>query len=255
MRIASAPVASANPNDAGVARRKKGRWGDRSRGQGGWQPRGEPRFDRRGPGGPGPGGPNGPNGPSGNAQGNGQRPGGASPGGNGAAAWQRGPSSAPNGPTDDAPRKRRRRRRRRRDNRAMPNGAPHLDGDTTAPVRFFEPASGGGSPPSAGALAGPPNHNGTDEPMLGPDGQPLRRRRRRRRRGRGSGNGATTPRRAVAHRRAVMSHPSATAIAMATAATATATATAAAAMAETPRTETIPEAHDQPRRARTTKTS
>ncbi|MBV8761749.1 MAG: ATP-dependent DNA helicase RecQ, partial [Deltaproteobacteria bacterium] len=100
MRIAAAPVASANPNDAGVMRRgkKRSRWergpGGRGGGGGGGGFRGDrPRFDQRpgGPGGPGGGGWQG--GPGG---GNGQ------PGGNG------------QGPGNGEPGERRRRRRRRR---------------------------------------------------------------------------------------------------------------------------------------------
>ena len=150
MRIAMAPVASANPNDAGAGRPRRGkkirRWE-----RGGFRADG-PRFDRvesRGSsGGPGP------------------RPDGPRP----PQPWQA-PSEAGNGAPE---RRRRRRRRRRRPGEGPPtpgqgfapggNGAPSGD----APVSFFAPAGGtNGAPP------------------LGPDGQPLRKRRRRRRRGRG----------------------------------------------------------------------
>jgi hypothetical protein len=53
----------------------------------------------------------------------------------------------------------------------MQNGAPHEHaGDNGEPVSFFQPS---------GQQQGP---------MLGPDGQPIRKRRRRRRRGRGGRN-------------------------------------------------------------------
>jgi ATP-dependent DNA helicase RecQ len=157
MRIAMAPVASANPNDAGVARRrgkKQRRW-DRAPGGNGPPRRFDdrPRFD--GNNGNSNGSPNGNNGNNGqpfNADGNGER------------------------------RKRRRRRRRRHDNGQPINGGP-IQGapsgpngdnrDLGEPVRFFEP---NGPQPQAGP------------PMLGPDGQPMRKRRRRRRRGRGGRN-------------------------------------------------------------------
>jgi hypothetical protein len=148
MRIAMAPVASANPNDAGAGRQRRGkklrRWergGFRSDG-----PRPE-RFDARG--------------------------GGAAPRGDGPP---RPPPPWAQGEGNGAPgeRRRRRRRRRRRPGDGVPmqgadfqpsgNGVPGGD----APVSFFAPA--GGAPSSV---------------ALGPDGQPLRKRRRRRRRGRG----------------------------------------------------------------------
>jgi ATP-dependent DNA helicase RecQ len=143
MRIAMAPVASANPNDAGAGRQRRGkklrRW-DR-------------RFDSRG-GGPGP------------------RPEGPRP-----PPWQSQlGDNGGNGMLGE--RRRRRRRRRRRPGDGMPmqgqpgfpqggNGVPHGGPGDDAPVSFFAPA--GGSGPI----------------VLGPDGQPLRKRRRRRRRGRG----------------------------------------------------------------------
>jgi ATP-dependent DNA helicase RecQ len=155
MRIAMAPVASANPNDAGVSGRgarrgkKQRRW-DRPNGGGG-APR---RFD----------------GPSNLGTGNGQPP------AQGAAG-----AVGPNG----EPRRRRRRRRRRGGQPGAPmengNGGPVHAGngagsngngssDLGPPVSFFEP------------------NNGAQPPVLGPDGQPMRKRRRRRRRGRGGRN-------------------------------------------------------------------
>jgi 23S rRNA pseudouridine2605 synthase len=162
MRIAAAPVASANPNDAGVARRgrggsnKKRRW-DRPGGGGGGgggfrgdQPR---RFDQ-----PRTFDPN--------------RPGGGPP--------QGAPAQAANGDVGPGGERRRRRRRRRRrgpngqplqaDGRPMQSGAPDQPIDSGEPVSFFQPTG-----PQQG-------------PMLGPDGQPIRKRRRRRRRGRGGRN-------------------------------------------------------------------
>lgn len=59
-------------------------------------------------------------------------------------------------------------------NGEAPAGAPGAPtGDNGEPVAFFQPSGGGG---------------GQQGPMLGPDGQPLRKRRRRRRRGRGGRN-------------------------------------------------------------------
>lgn len=153
MRIAMAPVASANPNDAGTGRPRRGkklrRW-DRG---GGFRSDG-PRFDRFG----GPGGP----------QDLRPRPEGPRP----PQPWQgQGESGGNEVPGE---RRRRRRRRRRRPGDGLPmqgqgfppggNGLPGGD----APVSFFAPASGNGGPMG-----------------LGPDGMPLRKRRRRRRRGRG----------------------------------------------------------------------
>jgi len=140
MRIAMAPVASANPNDAGTGRPRRGkkirRWE-----RGGFRSDG-PRPDRFG---------------------------------GGAMVRTDGPPRQPpwaQGEGNGAPGERRRRRRRRRrrpgeqgaDFQSSGNGAPGGD----APVSFFAPA---GSAPSS--------------VVLGPDGQPLRKRRRRRRRGRG----------------------------------------------------------------------
>ena len=154
MRIAMAPVASANPNDAGVQRRR-----GRNNGRGGFgRPgpgEGRPRFER----GARPLGP-----PSGT------RP----PPAAGAAAV--GPNGEPVPAAD--PQRRRRRRRRRRRGPGAANGAPMQqlggngdgapngpnDAGDSAPVSFFAP---------------------TNPVTLGPDGQPLRKRRRRRRRGRG----------------------------------------------------------------------
>ena len=158
MRIAAAPVASANPNDAGVARRskKRSRWerragfdrgadrgADRGVGRGAGAG-GAPRFER----GPRPLGPG--DGPRLDAP-----PGAHAAGENG------------------APKRRRRRRRRRGLNGAPmqgmlpPNGSAL--GDATEPVSFFLQSGA----PAPGPV------------LLGPDGQPLRKRRRRRRRGRG----------------------------------------------------------------------
>jgi ATP-dependent DNA helicase RecQ len=156
MRIASAPVASANPNDAGVQRRRSGgRNNGRGGGGGAWRGENRPRpgYER----GPRPLGP-----PSGT------RP---PPAANAAPL---GPNGEPLPPGEQ---RRRRRRRRRRRGPGAANGAPLLgagdngapagaaDGADSAPVSFFAPA---GAPV-----------------VLGPDGQPLRKRRRRRRRGRG----------------------------------------------------------------------
>jgi hypothetical protein len=157
MRIAAAPVASANPNDAGVVRRrgkKRNRWERGPGGGGGGGFRGDrPRFDQR------PGGP----------------PGGAQP-------WQGqgGPNgNNGNGPPGEPGQRRRRRRRRRRGGNplGMPaqmggpmNGGGPQPPNGNEPVSFFQP-TGGQQPP-----------------LLGPDGQPLRKRRRRRRRGRGGRN-------------------------------------------------------------------
>ncbi|HEY1815040.1 MAG TPA: RecQ family ATP-dependent DNA helicase [Kofleriaceae bacterium] len=159
MRIAMAPVASANPNDAGVARRrgkKQRRW---DRGPGG-PPR---RFDDRPRGGGNNGNNASPNGDSGSNGNN----------GNGQQLGENGER-----------RKRRRRRRRRHDNgNPMQMGGPHVEApngngngshESTEPVRFFEPNNG--APNQAPPI------------VLGPDGQPMRKRRRRRRRGRGGRN-------------------------------------------------------------------
>jgi ATP-dependent DNA helicase RecQ len=121
MRIAMAPVASANPNDAGVARRRGRDRGGRpsrrfDRGGGGFD---RPRFDRPSGGAPRPPRPDA--GPPIAAEGNG-------------AAGER--------------RRRRRRRRRRPAGNGLPmqgmlpppNGAPDAP-----PVAFFEPAAGGGA--------------------------------------------------------------------------------------------------------------
>jgi hypothetical protein len=145
-----APVASANPNDAGVVRRRGGkrRWRD---------------GNSRGPGGP----------PGGGSFQRADRPADGRPqGGPGAAPW------AQSGEGNGAPgeRRRRRRRRRRRGNglgieagNGAPQAGPPPNGNE--PVVFFQPASGAQQPA-----------------VLGPDGQPIRKRRRRRRRGRGGRN-------------------------------------------------------------------
>jgi ATP-dependent DNA helicase RecQ len=157
MRIAAAPVASANPNDAGVARRrgKKRRWERGPGGGGGGFRDGQRRFDQR------PGDPNRPPPPQ---------------GGGGGQPWQA------DGQNGGAPgeRRRRRRRRRRRGNGQPMQGGPMQNGaapgggqgspDNGDPVSFFQPS-------------------GPQQPVqLGPDGQPIRKRRRRRRRGRGGRN-------------------------------------------------------------------
>ena len=195
MRIAMAPVASANPNDTGVTNNRRGgrggkktRWDRPVRSGGGGGPR---RFD---------------NGGGANINGGGgPRP--QSAGGPGAPISNGGAPNGPNGP-GDGQRKRRRRRRKRGGGGGPPlldaNGQPipqqphngdngngsnagHGDsaghgngnggnGDLGPPVSFFEPVSG--------------QHQGASNqaPMLGPDGQPMRKRRRRRRRGRGGRN-------------------------------------------------------------------
>ena len=158
MRIAMAPVASANPNDAGVGPR--GRRGN-SRKTGGR------RWDR-GAGGGGGGFRD-------------DRPRSSEP---------RPPQQVVQGPPGEGgPRKRRRRRRRRGpgdgpplpQQQGTPNGEPR-------PVQFFEPVAnrgGEGNGGTGGNRDANPGGNGQQPPMLGPDGQPLRKRRRRRRRGRG----------------------------------------------------------------------
>jgi ATP-dependent DNA helicase RecQ len=168
MRIAMAPVASANPNDAGVGRPRRGkkirRWERGTGGGGGFRSDG-PRFESRGGGGAGGPGP---------------RPEAPRP----EQPWQGAPSASGGAPSDPAgngaagERRRRRRRRRRRPDGApmqgqpgsVPGGNGASNGGSEPPVSFFAPAGGGGG---SGPIA------------LGPDGQPLRKRRRRRRRGRG----------------------------------------------------------------------
>jgi len=152
MRIAMAPVASANPNDAGVGRRSGGgrggrpqrgggaggrRWERDSRGASSERRNDGPRLDRP------------------------PRP----------ENLQVQPPLDPNAP------KRRRRRRRRRAGNGMPmqpGMLPPPNGPDEAPVAFFAPSAEGAA---AGSQPGPV--------VLGPDGQPTRKRRRRRRRGRG----------------------------------------------------------------------
>jgi ATP-dependent DNA helicase RecQ len=164
MRIAAAPVASANPNDAGVARRrgKKRRWerGGPSNFRGD-QPR---RSDARPAGG----------------------------GGAGGGGWQ---ADAVNGGAPGERRKRRRRRRRRGANgmplppgAAMNGGTPALPAESGGePVSFFQPAG------AQGPQLGPDG-----QPI-----RKRRRRRRRGRGGRnrewraqhggGDGGGGTPP--------------------------------------------------------------
>ena len=163
MRIAMAPVASANPNDAGANANRGARRGKKIR-----------RWDRPGAG----GGDRGPR-SFGTGENRGPRP----DGGNGGA-----PRPAQSAEGNGPPGERKRRRRRRRRNNGAPNGQPMLaaggapNGDG-APVSFFEVRGEGNRPPpqqpqqQGGGPQGPP--------VLGPDGQPLRKRRRRRRRGRG----------------------------------------------------------------------
>jgi hypothetical protein len=146
MRIAMAPVASANPNDAGAGANRGQRRGKKQRrwerlDRGGGRP-----FDR-GPAGGG-GGPRPPGQPGQAAQGDGAN---AQPG----------------------ERRRRRRRRRRNNGQPMQNGQQMLPPADGTPVSFFEVRDGNRPQQQSGP------------PMLGPDGQPLRKRRRRRRRGRG----------------------------------------------------------------------
>ena len=194
MRIGSAPVASANPNDAGAGARggKRTRWDRPSRvsGGGGRGGSGGGGYDRGGRGGPrvemrGPGG-----GTGGSSNGNG-----------GGQPFARGPGGGPPGEAGGgAPgeKKRRRRRRKRRDGApgAVPDGggvprvaAPGGDGGIQAPVSFFSPVNGGGGNGGASTHggAGPNGGDGADAGpiVLGPDGLPMRKRRRRRRRGRG----------------------------------------------------------------------
>jgi len=168
MRIAAAPVASANPNDAGTVRRrgrKQRRWERRDFSDGsrpGWQ-NGRPN---NGNGGGGPGGPSPGNGPGGapNAGFSGN-------GGNG-QPWR--------GPEGEGGRRRRRRRRRRGNGNGVPGGF-----DANA-----QPGGGGGPPQNAAPVqffVGP-GEDRAEPPQLGPDGLPMRKRRRRRRRGRGGRN-------------------------------------------------------------------
>src|SRR5690606_35719240 len=108
------------------------------------------------------------------------RGGGAGPqgGSSGGQPWQQ-QAEGTNGAPGERRRRRRRRRRRGGNGLALQAGAPGVNGATgagdgggdTEPVSFFQPA-------------GP----GQQGPMLGPDGQPIRKRRRRRRRGRGGRN-------------------------------------------------------------------
>ncbi len=177
MRIAAPPVASANPNDAGVARRrgkKERRWG-RPGGGGGGGGFDRPRFDQgprgprpepgrrgegpwRGPGGPGAPGSGGPGSPS-------------NPGAPDANAG--GPGGAPG-------ERRRRRRRRRRGGGIGPNGMPLHAGQAGPGMQ-----GNGGGHDDAPVSVFEVRQAGNQGPILGPDGQPLRKRRRRRRRGRG----------------------------------------------------------------------
>lgn len=168
MRIAAAPVASANPNDAGVMRR---RGGGRDRG-------GPRRWENRGPR-PGGGGAGG----AGNFRGDRPRFDNNRPFDPNRPPVQAQPQ--PGAPDGDPNQKRRRRRRRRRGGNGLgmpPNGQPmgvappngngaSPDAPSNEPVSFFQPAGGG-----------------QQAPLLGPDGQPIRKRRRRRRRGRGGRN-------------------------------------------------------------------
>ena len=159
MRIAMAPVASANPNDAGVARQRRGKKQRRWE-RGGFRSEGRPdRYDSRS-GGPRPDGP---------------RPDGSRPDGPRPQPWQA-QGDGGNGVSGGERRRRRRRRRRRLDSAppgqaAFHPGQPGGNGSAAgadAPVSFFAPAGGGSGPI-----------------VLGADGLPLRKRRRRRRRGRG----------------------------------------------------------------------
>ncbi len=168
MRIAMAPVASANPNDAGVGRRR-GKKQRRFGGGGGQRDfRGPPRDN---------GAPRDLGRDGGQRFGNDRRP---------PASGARGEAGQP-WPTDGADagapgeRRRRRRRRRRRGNGLPMQGGPMGAGgaqgspglppsNSGEPVSFFQPA---GAAPTQ---------------TFGPDGQPIRKRRRRRRRGRGGRN-------------------------------------------------------------------
>jgi hypothetical protein len=123
MRIAMAPVASANPNDAGAGRQRRGkklrRWE-----RGGFRP-GGPRAERF----------------DGAMRNDGPRP----------QPWSQG-----DGNGAPAERRRRRRRRRRRPGEGPMPGAPDFQsggnggpgGD--APVSFFAPAGGGSGPVALG---------------------------------------------------------------------------------------------------------
>ncbi len=165
MRIAMAPVASANPNDSGANANRGVRRGKKIR-----------RWDRPGAGG---GGGNVDRGQrsSGSGENRGPRP-------EGGGAPRPVQSAEGNG----QPGERKRRRRRRRRNNGAPNGQPMLGaggppgGDAAPVVSFFEVRGDGSRPPQQQQQGdgGPPG-----PPILGPDGQPLRKRRRRRRRGRG----------------------------------------------------------------------
>jgi ATP-dependent DNA helicase RecQ len=166
MRIAMAPVASANPNDAGAGGGRRGKKLRRQRPRWGAAPQQGPAVNVMVPigGGRPDRGPMAGNGMGGDA-----------------------------GGAFDGERKRRRRRRRRKRN----GGQGPQVGGPDAPVQFFVGPSGGPPHGGNGAHAGPnggpnggpsggPGGNGTGEVVLGPDGQPLpRKRRRRRRRGRG----------------------------------------------------------------------
>ncbi|MBL9014563.1 MAG: RecQ family zinc-binding domain-containing protein, partial [Myxococcales bacterium] len=149
MRIAMAPVASANPNDAGAGGSRGPRRGKKLRRWERFDRGGNRSFDRGPGGGSGGGGPRPQPQPGTQAQGEGA---GGQPG-----------------------ERRRRRRRRRRNNNGQPmqNGQQALPPADGAPVSFFEVRDGNRPQPQGGP------------PVLGPDGQPLRKRRRRRRRGRG----------------------------------------------------------------------
>ncbi|MBS1120514.1 MAG: ATP-dependent helicase, RecQ family [Deltaproteobacteria bacterium] len=170
MRIAMAPVASANPNDAGVGRRRGGPGGGGRLGRSGGGSAG--RRWERGPGGGGGGG----------GAGFERRNGGRT---DGPRIDRSGPR--PDGPAAAAqpldangvPRKRRRRRRKRGGNgMPMQQAQGGATGTPEAPVAFFSPVGGANTSEAAG-------DGGQGPVALGPDGQPLRKRRRRRRRGRG----------------------------------------------------------------------
>ena len=189
MRIASAPVASANPNDSSSTRRRNGR-----------RPRGPWRPD--GPGGNGNG--NRPMGPR-NGNGGPMPPRFANPNHQPGNPNALAPQGAPGIPGEAGEGKRRRRRRRRKRGPGDPMnpnaGAPGSGPMSDAPISFFAPTGGGG--PAAYNPPRPPfnpNHNQGGQPqaqgdqpiVLGPDGLPMRKRRRRRRRGRG-GRGTGGP--------------------------------------------------------------
>ena len=166
MRIAMAPVASANPNDSGVGNARGGRRQKKLR-----------RWERGGAGGGGGGGFDRPR------EGRGPRPDGPRP------ANLAPPLGADGLPIPGGvPGERRKRRRRRRRGPGAGPGAPQLQAGQAPPSGPSGPNSGPngeGAPVAFFETRGEPRGLAAEPPMLGPDGQPMRKRRRRRRRGRG----------------------------------------------------------------------